>query len=820
MTLGWRVGVGLAVMSVVGAVGVCAVYRRRRARIAVGERGRERGSGPGGGRRGVAGVVSAALLIGAGFAVAAVWREYGVAEHPLRDAVGGSVSVVSTVRDDPKVVRGKGFGGQRLWVVHAELERFRGRDGAVVAGGTVVILGEGQGWGRVVPGQAVEFRARVEPARFRDLTVAALRATEPPRPVGGVSWWQRGAAAVRAALAAAAGRALSERAAGLLPALVVGDTSRLSDSVRTDFETAGLQHLCVVSGANFTILLTVVLFVVRTVALGPRSAAALAGVALLLFVVVARPDPSVLRAAAMGAVTVLSLVTGQRKQALPALCAAVIGLLAIWPELAVSAGFALSVVATAGLILLAPSWADWLRARGWWRLPAEIVAVSAGAFVVTTPILVALTGRLSLIAVLANILAAPVVAPITVIGALGAATAWICPLLATLILRASAPPMWWLLEVAERTAALPGSSIAVPGGMAGGLVAAAVVVAIVWGLRIAAVRRLAVAAIVGCALVLVPVRIWHPGWPPRDWVFVACDVGQGDALALAVGDGSAIVIDTGPDPRLVHSCLNRLRVQHIPLLVLTHPHADHIAGLAGALDGRSVAAIAVAPHELDLPASASGRRADGSGAVAVADAALAASIPVLELSAGQVLGFGSIALEVLAPTPASRPDAEANANDRSLVIAAETPAGRILLTGDVEAATQRRLLATGRERLHADVLKVPHHGSHTTAKEFLRAVRPRVAVTSVGAQNTFGHPDPEILAELDSLGVTVLRTDRDGDILVLGSAPGLRIATTRRRIKTGGRVRGARAASDPSRRWGRGEPPDDHTATTRRARTP
>jgi hypothetical protein len=199
----------------------------------------------------------------------------------------------------------------------------------------------------------------------------------------------------------------------------------------------------------------------------------------------------------MGAITLLAVLTGRRKQALPALCAAIIALLALWPALAVNAGFALSVVATGGLILLAPSWADWLRARGWWRVPAEIVAVSAGAFVVTTPILIALTGRLSLVAVLANVLVAPVVAPITVIGAGGAVLASSWSPLAELILRCAAPPLWWLLWVAGYAAALPGATVTVPGGLAGGLIASVVVAVAIAALRARAVRRVAAALVLG-----------------------------------------------------------------------------------------------------------------------------------------------------------------------------------------------------------------------------------------------------------------------------------------------------------------------------------
>lgn len=851
---GWRAGVALAVALTVSAIGLWMLLL-----WALAHRGER--------RRAVAVVALAAVLLGAGFAAAAAWREHRVATHPLRAAAGQSVQVVVTPTDDPKPLRGRVSGANRQWVVRAELREYRRGGVTVHTGGAVVVLASGPEWAGLSPGGPVEFRARVQQPRRADLTVVTLHAQGSPA-AGPLPWWQRGADTVRAAFAASAVRALPSDSAGLLPALVVGDTSALSEHVRENFEIAGLQHLTVVSGANFTILLSVVLFVVRLLTLGPRAAAAVAAAALLMFVVVARPDPSVLRAGAMGAITLLAVLTGRRKQALPALCAAIIALLALWPALAVNAGFALSVVATGGLILLAPSWADWLRARGWWRVAAETVAVSAAAFVVTTPIVIALTGRLSLVTVLANVLVSPVIAPVTVAGAGGAVLASLWAPLADLVLRCAAPPLWWLLWVARHAAALPGASVAVPGGAVGGVIAGVVVAIVVAASRARAVRRVAAAVVLGVAVVLVPVRIWHPGWPPSGWVFAACDVGQGDGLALSVGPGAAVVIDVGPDPRPIRTCLDRLRISRIPLLILTHPHADHIDGLAGALHGRAVDAIAVGIHELDglpppappgeahrVPADvglgcgspptpaadgygrtgfgktygeddrsrlvgqsgmrsvsladrrlsqrewhtqmtcsaveyASGRPARRSGEVGAPVSGLAqvvtiargAGVPLLELSAGNLLSFGSIELQVLAPStngprPVRGTETE-DANDRSVVVTARTPAGRLLLTGDIEASAQRALMRAGIP-IQADVLKLPHHGSHTTTRQFLDAVRPRLVLVSVGADNTFGHPDAAVLADLSALGATVVRTDRQGDLVVSGSDGNLRVTSAR-----------------------------------------
>ncbi|MEV3961105.1 ComEC/Rec2 family competence protein [Nocardia sp. NPDC050193] len=449
-------------------------------------------------RRVVATAVLGAALIGSVFACAGAWREHQVGAHPLRSVpAAATVEVVMVPADDPKPVRSSGSGRGRLWVVRGELREFRYRDQVVRGGGAVVVLAAGPAWAELLPGQPIEFRARPAPPRSHDLTVVTLRPVDEPDTAGPLPWWQAAADSVRSDLVAAAGRALAPDPAGLLPALVAGDTSALSDRVHDDFVAAGLQHLTVVSGANFSILLTAVLAATRLLTLGPRLSLLCAAVALVSFVIIARPDPSVLRAAAMGSVTLLALLTGRRKQALPALCAAVIALLALRPALAVQAGFALSVLATGALLLLAPSWADHLRARGWWRLPAELVAVAAAAFVVTTPLTIAISGQLSLVAVVANILVAPVIGPITIGGALAAAAATCWDPLAHLVLFPIGPPMWWLLTVATEAAAVPGAVATVPGGTPGGVLAAVVVIGGIAALRSARVRRVLSAVSLG-----------------------------------------------------------------------------------------------------------------------------------------------------------------------------------------------------------------------------------------------------------------------------------------------------------------------------------
>ncbi|GAA3459211.1 DNA internalization-related competence protein ComEC/Rec2 [Saccharothrix longispora] len=695
--------------------------------------------------------------------VTACWiglQVHASAHHPLRAQAerGGTVTLEVELDERPRGVHTSGFasraGGVDLVVAKATLDD----------GGRVVVLAPAARWSELLPGQRVTAKGGLAPPRGRELAVAVLRVRGPPVAVTGAPAWQRGAEELRAGLREAS-TALDPEPAGLLPALVVGDTSTLAPRVVEEFRTAGLAHLLAVSGANLAILCGAVLLLLRLARVGPRGCAAGAMVALVGFVLLAGPEPSVLRAAVMGAVALLALVLGREKSALPALAAAVVVLVLYDPDLATAPGFGLSVVATAALVLLAPRWAAAMRARGVPVGLAEALAVPVAANLATAPLVAGFAGQVSLVAVPANLLVAPVVAPVTVLGVVAAVLAPVHGAAARLVVEVAGPAAWWLIGVGRHAAAVPGAAVGWPEGWSGGAALAAVVVLGCVLVRWRRVRALVVAGAVGAALVVVPLGVVSPGWPVPGWSAVACDVGQGDAVVLATADRDrAVLVDTGPDPGPVLSCLRRLGVRRVPLVVLSHLHADHVGGLAAVLAEREVGAVAVGPS----------RRPEWAWEE-VRARARAAGVRVVELGVGQRVSWPGLDLDVLGPRAGPVGKTNTAVNDASLVLRATTPAGRVLLTGDVELAGQADLLG-GHVDLRADVLKVPHHGSRYTSPAFLEAVRPRIALVSVGAGNRYGHPSGVLVDALARRGVLVLRTDRDGDTAVLTGPDGPRVA--------------------------------------------
>lgn len=669
-------------------------------------------------------------------------------------------------------------------------------------------------WRGLLPSTRIRVVARAAPPlASADRMAAVLRVTAdgPPTQVEPPSALQRLAGSLRAGLRDATD-GLSADARALLPGLVVGDTARVPPELDDAFSTTDLTHLLAVSGSNLTIVLALLIGpphlasraerrgVARHLGLSLRGTAVVGGALALGFVVVCRPDPSVLRAAACGLITLLAIGTGRRRSLLPALAAAVLLLVLYDPWLARRYGFLLSVLATGALLLLAPRWSAALQRR---RVPArlaEVIAAAAAAQAVCAPVVAVLAARVGLVGVPCNLLAEIAVAPATILGFAALAAAPIALPVAKALAWCAGWPAEWIAGVARTGAELPGAEVGWPGGWVGGLALAAATVALLAvGRR--ALRRRWLCVLCALALVLAvcrpaPLTRVLTGWPPPDWRIVACDVGQGDGLVLAAGDGTALVVDTGPEPRAIDHCLTALGVHRIPLLLLTHFHADHVDGLSGALRGRSVGAIETTTFQEPSGQAAFVRRV-----------AAGAGIPLARAVPGERRQLGPLTWEVLWPG-ASPPGVGTAAgeggfsgpNDSSVALLVRTGGLTVLLLGDLEPPAQQALLSAHPELAAVDVLKVAHHGSGYQDPEFLHRLAPRLALISCGVGNPYGHPAPRTLAALRAGGALVLRTDVDGAIAVVGTPGRLSAVVGGRRSRRRSRASGDRPSRDGARR--------------------
>ncbi|MDQ0713322.1 competence protein ComEC [Streptomyces luteogriseus] len=735
-----------------------------------------------------------------------------------------TVTAEVELTSDPRLTRPKVRGDHvapTAVLIDADVRRVQEAGGTTVATRAPVLVivdaaprgravgGRGRSpWLGLLPSTRLRVTARLAPAMMGgDRVAAVLRVRDQGQPdvVGEPSGPQRLAGRLRAGLREATdGLPADPRA--LLPGLVVGDTSRITPELEEAFKETDLTHTLAVSGANFTILLALLLGPpglaqhVERRGLAPRlgislrGTAVLGGVLSLGFVIVCRPDPSVVRAAACGAVALLALATGRRRSMIPALATAVLLLVLYDPWLARSYGFLLSVVATGALLTLAPRWSAGLRRRGVPPRVAEALGAAAAAQALCAPVVAVLSARVSLVAVPCNLLAEFAIAPATVLGFAALATAPVAMPVAEVLAWCAHLPAGWIARIARAGAALPGGGVDWPGSWAGAaLLLAVTLVVVLVGRRLLGHPWWCGACGLLLALVVVqppPLTRVVTGWPPPGWRLVMCDVGQGDAMVLAAGEGTGVVVDAGPDPQLVDHCLRSLGISRVPLVVLTHFHADHVAGLPGVLRGRAVGAIETTGFEEPADQAAFVRRL-----------AAARRIPVTRAAAGEQRRTGELSWQVVWPPPMPpaspppdsppwtlpgtppgvlpvHPPAPEGPNDASVAMLVRTAGLRLLLLGDLEPPAQRALArspAAGTLE-GVDVLKVAHHGSAYQDPGLIRRVAPRLALISCGEDNSYGHPAPGTVAALRAGGAAVLRTDRDGALAVAGGGGELRVA--------------------------------------------
>ena len=567
---------------------------------------------------------------------------------------------------------------------------------------------------------------------------------------------------------------VSSDAKALVAGLAIGDKSALSSATAESMKVVSLTHLTAVSGANCAIVIGAVYFLLARFALVRQVRLMLTLAALLGYILLVGPQPSVLRAGLMAAIVISARALGRNTSALSALSLAVIILLVSNPWLAGDYGFILSVLATIGILVLAPGLAKRLETR----LPrwlALSLSVSVAAQLLCTPVLLQLQPELSTYSIVANLLAEPLVAPVTVFGMMACLIAPVFPFITSALTWLASLATYLIVYVADFFANAPVATISWPDGLVGtALFAGIAAMAGVWVLSTNLVLRRVTAIFLGLVLSVIlgscaSSQIRIGSWLNKDWSVISCDVGQGDATLIR-SQGVVALIDVGRKPHPIARCLNELGIKTIDLLVLTHFDMDHVGGLDGALSAASVKSAIITSYRDDRPAAA----------ITYRKLRRAANY-LIEAGVGMTGQLGEFTWKVLSPHQGAA-EAE-DSNDGSVTILFESPVMDVLALADLGEEGQMRLARESAGWLGKGfggvplVVKVSHHGSADQYPELYETLKPEIALISVGAHNEYGHPTRRTLNLLEGIGSHIYRTDQLGSIAVTSTSEGLRVTT-------------------------------------------
>ncbi len=572
--------------------------------------------------------------------------------------------------------------------------------------------------------------------------------------------------ALRRRLESAIQAALPEPHAALLVGIVLGGSATMPADFRQDMRTIGLSHVTAVSGFNVT-LVAAALAVLAGRLVGRRAGWPLAALGIVFYTLLVGAPPSAARAAVMAALALAAEALGRPRDGLAMLVLAA-ALLAGWdPFLLADLGFQLSVLATAGLVLLQPALQARLGRLPAWAAEGLSATLAAQAFVL--PLQLTTFHALSPVAPLANLLVVPLLPPLMALGLLLALVGLVAPALAVVVGLLPWAYLELIVRAVQALAALPVARLdvgalapalgALYAGALLGLALAAAPEASDWRARLGGLlaaplpRAAALAVVVVGALAVLA----FAGRPDGRLRVAVLDVGQGDATLIRTPNGRVVLVDGGPSPAALMAHLGSrlgLAERQVHLVALTHPHEDHVAGLMEVLERYAVDQVV------------EGATQYASSGAARWHALLAErGIPTMAGASGQRWQLDDgVWLDVYAvpPVPGSRADAQEP--PEALVLRLRYGATSLLLPGDLMAEQGKRILAAGGD-LRATALLVPHHGSRFGLDpELFAAIQPSLAVISDGERNRFGHPAPLTLRLLEVAGIPYWRTDRDGTI--------------------------------------------------------
>ena len=551
---------------------------------------------------------------------------------------------------------------------------------------------------------------------------------------------------------------MNKESAGLLPGLILGDTRNQSKKLKSDMQISGLTHLTAVSGGNIAILLLAILWVSKKMHLKLRTLFIINLIFLIQFIFLVRAEPSVIRAGLMGLVTLLAVLRGTRRHGINALSIAICISLLLDPFLSNSWGFCLSVFATGGLLILTNPIINFAFSKFPYLNEKFIaaIAVALSAQISTLGLVVGFTGQISIWSVIANLLVAPVIPFITVLGYLALVIVNLNLEISSIINFISGFFTNWIIIIAHFFASQNLNQIQIQKGFISFLSVNLIMIIIYFYLIKSKTYFFlkicgSITLVSFMSLFIIGKFFKVSDWPISNAQFVMCDVGQGDGLVVKDSKNNVIVVDVGPDGNLMTNCLKKLKVSKIDVLILTHFHIDHVNGLEEIYSNFPINHVYTTwvnePEEESLQVQN-----------------ILGKNRIKFLISGGSFKIGDISIKCLWPMR-KKMLIESIANNSSVVVIASIGNASALLTGDVEPPAQKEI-RTKWINPNVDLIKIPHHGSKFQDQLFPKWSGARLALISVGDKNTYGHPSKETIKLYENSGIKVIDSATSGSVSI------------------------------------------------------
>ncbi len=550
--------------------------------------------------------------------------------------------------------------------------------------------------------------------------------------------------------------------AGLLKGLVIGERSGLSEDVKQNFNDSGLTHILCVSGANVAYIAGACIFLLGILKVGQPYSNLITMAVLVLFVLITGSSPPVVRAGIMGIMLLSAGVFGRKSDALNSISAACLAILLFNPLCIYDIGFQLSFAGTTGIVLFYKTLVNSLSFLP--RIINEVLSVSLAAQFAVNPIVAFYFNKISLVAIITNIVVVPVTGIVTIIGFIMSLAGQVSIFISQLLGGLNYFFLSFMLWVSEVSSNLPYACVQV-------ITPSLLFILLYYSVLYVLLRYIPFKKpgplfsklfYTATAVVLIFSLISYS--LPRPLQITFLDIGQGDCAVIKTPSGKTCLIDGGgtfpgsmgnSDPaKTIIPFLLDSGSSSVDLAILSHPHGDHIQGLIHVVKKLRVKRLILGPQfqpnmDLDNLIKLCSQR----------------ETEIYYVSKGDLFNIDHVQFQTLHPAESNIFDSDSALNNNSLVLRLIYKNTSILFTGDIESDAEKHILGST-FLLDSDILKVAHHGSrNSSSQDFLKTVSPSVCVVSTG-RNSFGHPSQETINRIESSGSRLYRTDLDGGISI------------------------------------------------------